>query len=89
MYNNKVKSTSYILYSGDDQKRLRFAAKVRQKQMDAMRLRNSIVILEEVMTKLDQPAYKSFLDKLNPDRISEKYRFLRSCLLYTSDAADE
>ena len=77
VYDNKVKSTIYILYSGDDQKRLRFAAKVRQKQMDAMRLRNSIVILEEVMTKLDQLAYKSFLDKLNPDRISEKYRFLR------------
>ncbi len=77
VYNNKVKSTSYILYSGDDHKRLRFAAKVRQKQMEAMRLRNSIVILEEIMTKLDQEKYKGFLDKLNPEKISEKYRFLR------------
>jgi len=77
VYDNRVKSTSYILYSGDDHKRLRFAAKVRQKQMEALRLRNSIVILEEVLTKLDKPPFDKFLSKLNPETISEKYRFLR------------
>jgi len=77
VYNNKIRSTSYILYSGDDKKRLRFAAKVRSKQMEAMKLRNNLILLEELMTKIDQPSEIDFLASLNPEKISEQHRFLR------------
>ena len=78
VYKGKTKSTSYILYSGNAQKRLRFAAKVRAKQLEAMRLRNNIVMMEEMLTQLDDDEkFKGFLTMLNPDQIPEHFNFLR------------
>ncbi len=77
VHNGKVKSKNYILYSANDSKRLRFAPKVRGKQLEALRLRNSIIILEEILSKLDRQDIPDILDKLNPERIPENYTFLR------------
>jgi len=77
VYNGKVKSTNYILYSGHDGKRLRFAPKVRDKQLEAMRLRNKIILLEEILTKVDNDEYAHILSRLDPDNIPEGYTFLR------------
>ena len=77
VYDGKVKSTNYILYSGHDGKRLRFAPKVRDKQLEAIRVRNRIILLEEILTKVDNDDYAHILSKLDPDNIPEGYTFLR------------
>ncbi len=77
VYNGKVKSTNYILYSGHDGKRLRFAPKVRDKQLEAMRIRNRIVLLEEILTKVDDDNYAYILSRLDPKNIPEGYTFLK------------
>ena len=77
VYDAKVKSTNYILYSANNTKRLRFAPKVRNKQLDALRLRNTIILLEEILTKLDKEDTVDILRKLDPGSIPEAYTFLR------------
>jgi len=77
VYDAKVKSTNYILYSANDSKRLRFAPKVRNKQLDALRLRNTIILIEEILTKLDKRDTVDILSRLDPESIPEAYTFLR------------
>ena len=78
VYKGSVKSTSYILYSGNAQKRLRFAAKVRAKQLEAMRLRNNLIMMEEILTRIDDDdKYEEFLTILNPEKIPDHFTFLR------------
>ena len=77
VYDGKIKSTNYILYSGHDGKRLRFAPKVRDKQIEALNVRNKIIQLEEILTKVDQEEFEHVLARLDPEAIPTQFNFLR------------
>ena len=55
-YKAKVKSNNYILYSALDSKRLKYAPRVRNKQYEAIKVRNDIVLLENLLCKIDEEA---------------------------------
>lgn len=48
-----VFSLTYILYSREAERPLRFAPVVRSKQMDALQVRNQILLMEDALTRLD------------------------------------
>jgi len=77
VYNGKVKSNNYILYSSLDGKRLRYAPRVRTKQYKALEIRNDIVILEDLLSDQSTDVFAKVLDALNPERIPKNYNFLK------------
>lgn len=77
VYNGKVKSNNYILYSALDGKRLRYAPRVRSKQYKALEIRNDIVLLEDLLSDQSTDIFKKVLDALNPERIPKNYNFLK------------
>ncbi|MEO5583628.1 MAG: AAA domain-containing protein, partial [Saprospiraceae bacterium] len=64
VFNNKIKLSSYILYSQQDQKALRFAPPVKAQQIDALAVRNELVIMELRLTRND--LLDSMLSTLQP-----------------------
>jgi len=77
VYNGKVKSNNYILYSSLDSKRLRYAPRVRSKQYKALEIRNDIVLLEDLLSDQSSDIFIKILDALNPERIPKNYNFLQ------------
>ncbi len=77
VYNGKVKSNNYILYSSLDGKRLRYAPRVRTKQYKALEIRNDIVLLEDLLSDQSSDIFLKVLDALNPERIPKNYNFLK------------
>ena len=49
----RVQSLTYILYSSDPERPLRYAPVVRSKQMDALQVRNHILMMELALASLD------------------------------------
>jgi DNA replication ATP-dependent helicase Dna2 len=77
IYQGKVKSNSFILYSSLDDQNLRHAPKIRNKQLDAVKLRNEIIALEYILANLNEETNTKFLDFLNPKNLDESFHFLR------------
>ncbi|MDA8692920.1 AAA domain-containing protein [Saprospiraceae bacterium] len=77
VYKGKVKSNNYILYSALDKQNLRYAPKIRNQQLDAIRLRNEIIALEHILSHLHEDGYRKFLDFLDPKKLDESFHFLR------------
>lgn len=73
----KVKPNNYILYSSQSEKALRFAPALRSQQMDAIKVRNSIRILEELLSRVDATDGQSLFDLLNPDDVDPSWRFVK------------
>lgn len=77
VFGYNTKANNYILYSSLKEKRLRYAPKVRGQQLDAIKLRNNIILLEELLCRIDQEDIPDVISKLDPERIPEAYTFLR------------
>lgn len=61
------RSNSYILYSGQPEKPLRYAPVIHTQQKEAMQLRNDLIIFEKILTRL-QPTKRSYFDQLDADQ---------------------
>lgn len=77
VYQGKVKSNNYILYSALEKQNLRYAPKIRNQQLDAIKLRNEIIALEHILSHLHEDTYRQFLDFLDPKKLDESFHFLR------------
>ena len=77
IYQGKVKSNNYILYSALEKQNLRYAPKIRKQQLDAIKLRNEIIALEHILSHLHEDTYREFLDFLDPKKLDESFTFLR------------
>ena len=56
----RIQSLTYILYSSDHERPLRYAPVVRSKQMDALQVRNKMLIMEAALSALDGNDPKSW-----------------------------
>jgi DNA replication ATP-dependent helicase Dna2 len=54
-FGSKSEPTNYILYSGLDEKPLRFAPRVKAQQYEALQLRNQLMALERLLANLGTP----------------------------------
>ncbi len=73
----QVKPKSYILYSSQSEKALRFAPVLKSQQMDAIKVRNTIRIIEEMLSVVDNVDFDTIFDYLNPDDISGQWKFVK------------
>ncbi|MCB0570962.1 MAG: AAA family ATPase [Phaeodactylibacter sp.] len=74
---------SYILYSGEDDKPLRFAPRIKAQQYEALQVRNQLVAIEWLLARLGQLQEGSLMEqgrrlfgRLNPIRQPEAKGFL-------------
>lgn len=74
-FGKEADPASYILYSGEDEKLLRFAPRVKAQQYEALQLRNQLVAIEWLLARLGQPGEGDLLEqgrrlfgRLNPAR---------------------
>ncbi len=68
---------AYILYSKVTDNPLRFAPVIRSRQMDALRVRNELILLEQELALMDpaDPATWTILNNLNPNSFQGLYGF--------------
>ncbi len=52
VFGNQIDPKNYILYSGVDERHLRFAPRVRAQQYEALQLRNQLIIIEQRLKNL-------------------------------------
>ncbi len=62
------KAKSYILYSKESQKGMRFAPLARAQQLDAMNLRNSLISIEHILASMDQENSTNILESLAAEK---------------------
>ena len=72
----RIKSNNYILYSVLDDKNLRFAPRSRNKQHEALYVRNDIILIEEVLSQTDSSRIDNLLSYLDRDKIPADFNFL-------------
>ncbi len=65
VFKGKLDPTNYILYSGIDDKNLRFAPRVKAQQYEALQIRNQLIAIEQSLINLkNQDKKPSIFDKL-------------------------
>lgn len=74
---SKVKPNNYILYSSQSERALRFAPALKSQQMDAIKVRNSIRVMEEMLSKVDIEGTTSLFDLLDPTKIGSQWKFVK------------
>lgn len=74
-FGKEADPASYILYSGEDEKPLRFAPRIKAQQYEALQVRNQLVAIEWLLAKLGLPGAGDLLEqgrrlfgKLDPAR---------------------
>ena len=74
---------NYILYSGVDQRQLRFAPRVKAQQMEAIQLRNQLVAIEYQLSKIGTDELDEVLlfKSLHPLRVPKASGFLKKDLI--------
>lgn len=76
VHEGKVRSNNYILYSYLDEGNLKYAPRVRDRQMNALYLRNDIILSEWILSGDNDAILKSLLSYLDPEKIPEGFNFL-------------
>ena len=73
---------NYILYSGEEQRQLRFAPRVKAQQMEAIQLRNQLVAIEYQLSKINTTDLDEVLlfKYLHPMKVPEASGFLKKDL---------
>ena len=74
---NQTKSNNYILYSALPAEALKYAPKVRQKQYEALFVRNDIIMIEEMLAQVDVQKFAFLLDKIDPEQIPPGFTFTK------------
>jgi len=62
-FGDKANPTNYILYSGQEDKLLRFAPRIRAQQYEALQLRNQILAIEKLLADLGDPGRGDLLEQ--------------------------
>ena len=82
-FGKEADPASYILYSGEDEKQLRFAPRIKAQQYEALQLRNQLVAIEWLLSRLGQATEGDVLEqgrrlfgKINPARHPQLKGFL-------------
>jgi DNA replication ATP-dependent helicase Dna2 len=83
-FGKSVDPANYILYSGQDDRQLRYAPRIQAQQYEALQVRNQLVAIERLLSKLGDPAAGDLLEqgsrlfgKLSPRRQSNLKGFTR------------
>jgi DNA replication ATP-dependent helicase Dna2 len=63
VFGKAIDPTNYILYSGLDERQLRFAPLVKSQQFEAIQVRNQLVILERMLGQIGQDTERSLLEQ--------------------------
>lgn len=77
VHEGRVRSNNYILYSYLDEGNLKYAPRVRDRQMSALYLRNDIILSEKILSGDDDEMLKRLLSYLDPEKIPEGFNFLK------------
>ncbi len=75
-FGSKTNPTNYILYSGLDERNLRYAPATKAQQMEAIQLRNQLVAIERKMTDLSIES-DALIRRLSLSRLPKASGFLR------------
>ncbi len=78
VFNNKFKLSSYILYSQQDHKALRFAPPIKAQQIEALSVRSELVIMELKLTKT--ALLENMLNQLQPSLLPIQQGFIANDL---------
>lgn len=73
----KVKSRNYILYSSLAEGRLRFAPRLRKKQLRALYLRNEIIFIENILVLSPVETVRKMLNFISPEKIPAGFNFVK------------
>ncbi|MEO1627910.1 MAG: AAA domain-containing protein, partial [Bacteroidota bacterium] len=78
VFEKGIAPANFILYSGVDDRQLRFAPAVRAQQLEAIQIRNQIVAIERGIANLQEQPLDSpnFFSLLRPDRMSAAKGFI-------------
>ncbi|MEM1321752.1 MAG: AAA domain-containing protein [Bacteroidota bacterium] len=78
VFTNSIAPANYILYSGLDDRQLRFAPVVKAQQMEAIQLRNQLITLERGLASLspDRPDQAHLFDLLRPSSMPKAKGFV-------------
>ncbi len=80
VFEQRLSPTNFILYSGVDERQLRFAPVTKSNQFEAIQVRNQLVALEQSLIQLNHvkknPTPHLF-DRLNPARMPQIQGFLK------------
>ena len=79
VFENRLNPTNFILYSGVDERQLRFAPVTKSNQFEAIQVRNQLVAIEQSLIQLNQQQKGSLnlFDKMNPARMPQIQGFLK------------
>ncbi len=66
VFDHKLTPTNFILYSGLDEKQLRFAPVTKSQQYEALQIRNQIVALEKALSRGDARLFQRLTPSLLP-----------------------
>ena len=79
VFGKKLDPKNYILYSGEEQRQLRFAPRVKAQQMEAIQLRNQLVAVEYQLSKIDTDDLEEVLlfKYLHPMKVPQASGFLK------------
>lgn len=78
VFKNKTRLSSYILYSQQEQKPLRFAPPVKAQQIEALAVRNELVILELKLSRSEE--LEGMLQQLRPSLLPAPQGFIANDL---------
>ena len=77
VFKGKLDPKNYILYSGTDDKNLRYAPRIKAQQYEALQLRNQIIAIEQSLIDLrNQPANQTIFEKLKQGLFPELKGFM-------------
>lgn len=83
-FGNSVDPANYILYSGQEERQLRYAPRIQSQQYEALQVRNQLVAIERLLAKLGDPDAGGLLEqgnrlfgKLSPRKQSNLKGFAR------------
>lgn len=79
VFRKQLDPVNYILYSGADERQLRFAPAVKAQQMEALQVRNQLLAIEQQLINIGQGELDDFtiLDTLSPGRLPHLKGFLQ------------
>ncbi len=87
VFDGKTEPLSYILYSGIEDKHLRFAPRIRSQQYEALQVRNQLVAVEKHLANLSlnremplSTVGQRFFGRLRPERFPQTKGFMLSDL---------
>ncbi len=84
VHESVIKSNNYILYSALETKSLRYAPRIRAKQLHALHVRNDIILMEQVLSSGDEQLIHKLMCFLQPDKIPSGFNFLSRDAKYFS-----